>query len=129
MPKPTHAEIARYFLAKSIDEFAAGDNLQASEKLWGATTHAIKAVAEKRGLKCNSHKAYRSVINQLTDCPDYRLLQLGFSAAGMFHGNFYNNFMSAETIDESRPDVENIVRLLLQLAEQHDDADTAEVKA
>ena len=116
MAKVSHAQIANDFLSKSIEEFAGGDNLQASEKLWGATAHAIMAVAEKRGLKCNSHKAYRAVINQLTDSPDYQLLRLGFSAAEMFHGNFYNNFMAAETIDESRPDVENVVRLLLQLA-------------
>ena len=129
MPKASHAQIARDFLAKSIEEFAAGDNLQASEKLWGATTHAIKAVADRRGLKCNSHKAYRAVINQLTDSPDYQLLRLGFSAAEMFHGNFYNNFMAAETIDESRPDVENIVRLLLHLAEPQESADPAGVNA
>ena len=117
MAKVSHAQIARDFLSKSIEEFASGDNLQASEKLWGATAHAIMAVAENRGLKCNSHKGYRAVINQLTDSPDYQLLRLGFSAAEMFHGNFYNNFMASETIDESRPDVENVVRLLLQLAE------------
>ena len=52
MAKVSHAQIAGDFLSKSIEEFVAGDNLQASEKLWGATAHAIMAVAEKRGLKC-----------------------------------------------------------------------------
>ena len=37
MAKVSHAQIAGDFLSKSIEEFAAGDNLQSSEKLWGAT--------------------------------------------------------------------------------------------
>ena len=41
-----HAQTAEGFLADSDREFAAGDVLQASEKLWGAAAHAMMAVAE-----------------------------------------------------------------------------------
>ena len=40
-----HAATANEFLDASDQEFAAGDHLQASEKLWGAATHAVMAVA------------------------------------------------------------------------------------
>jgi hypothetical protein len=42
-----HAVTAEDFLAASDREFAAGDVLQASEKLWGAAAHAITAVAKE----------------------------------------------------------------------------------
>ena len=45
-----HSRTAQEFLAASDREFAAGDALQASEKLWGAAAHAIMAVAQQQGL-------------------------------------------------------------------------------
>ena len=45
-----HAATANEFLDASEQEFAAGDHLQASEKLWGAATHAAMAVAQRRGV-------------------------------------------------------------------------------
>ena len=43
-----HAVTAQEFLEASDQEFASGDHLQASEKLWGAATHAVMAVAQQR---------------------------------------------------------------------------------
>ena len=43
-----HRRTAREFLAASDQEFAAGDHLQASEKLWGAASHAVMAAAMLR---------------------------------------------------------------------------------
>ena len=44
-----HKDTARKFLRDAEREFAAGENLQASEKMWGAAAHAIMAVAQDRG--------------------------------------------------------------------------------
>jgi hypothetical protein len=44
-----HKDISRRFFTKAADALAEEDLLQASEKLWGASAHMIKAVAEARG--------------------------------------------------------------------------------
>ena len=52
-----HTQTVREFLAASDREFAVGDTLHASEKLWGAAAHAIMAVAQQRGLEYGTHHA------------------------------------------------------------------------
>ncbi len=44
-----HARLARQLLDQADHELMAGDLLQSSEKLWGATSHALKAFCESRG--------------------------------------------------------------------------------
>ena len=61
MNQDDHSQTARDFLTASDEEFASGDHLQASEKLWGAATHAVMAVADKRGWQCRSHRAMKNV--------------------------------------------------------------------
>ena len=46
-------------------ELEAGDLLQASEKLWGATAQALKSVAERRGLKHDSHAQFYNIMATL----------------------------------------------------------------
>ena len=42
-----HIQTAHGFLEDADREFSAGDHLQASEKLWGAASHAVMAVAQQ----------------------------------------------------------------------------------
>ncbi len=44
-----HTEISRRFLRQAKQELNEGDQLQASEKTWGALAHALKAIAQSRG--------------------------------------------------------------------------------
>jgi hypothetical protein len=44
-----HVQTAREFLEAADGEFAAGDVLQGSEKMWGAASHAVMAVAQQQG--------------------------------------------------------------------------------
>ena len=67
MNQDDHSQTARDFLTASDEEFAAGDHLQASEKLWGAATHAVMAVANQRGWECRSHRAMKNVIRQVAE--------------------------------------------------------------
>ena len=63
-----HAAKALEFLAESDREFAEGDHLQASEKLWAAATHAVMAAAEKRGWPHDSsHRALHEAAERLSD--------------------------------------------------------------
>ena len=110
-----HALTAQDFLAASDREFAAGDVLQASEKLWGAAAHAIMAVAQQRGLEHGTHRAMINSAWQIADEMDDNELRLGILAAQHFHSNFYNGAMEDEDITRGRPLVHRFVALMLAL--------------
>ncbi len=59
-----HAEQARIFLRQSDQEFASNDALQGSEKLWGATAHALMAAEEQNGRRIpGKHRKMFEAIN------------------------------------------------------------------
>ena len=88
-----HLRTAREFLAAADREFAAGDHLQASEKLWGASSHALIAVAQQRDWPHGSHRALRRAVQLLADETGDAALDDGFAVAEKFHANFYHDFM------------------------------------
>ena len=113
MTAEDHARQARVFLEQSDHEFAKGDVLQASEKLWGATSHAIKAVAEQRGWDHGKNSHRRLVVRRLAEEYEEFWLRAGYAAAEQFHANFYNNFMEDDAIEDYRPIVHELVKRLL----------------
>ena len=118
MTVPEHLQTAEDFLVASEREFAAGDDLQGSEKLWGAASHAITAIALTRGWPCGSHRALRAAIGRLADEAHDGNLRLGFATAEKFHANFYHGFMEEGELAFSRPLVEEFVHEVLALAPQ-----------
>ena len=67
------------FLDDSDREFAAGDVLQASEKLWGAASHAVIAVAESRNWNHGSHRALKNAVFRLATELDDPLIKTRFA--------------------------------------------------
>ena len=89
-----------------------GDQLQASEKAWGAAVRAVKSVAERRGWEHNSHRhlfvAARRMSEE-TDDPEVRRL---FGVANSLHVNFYEGWMDTETVIAGIEDVKLFLRKL-----------------
>ena len=111
-----HAQTAREFLVASDREFEAGDHLQASEKLWGAASHALIAVAQQRNLPHGSHRALKNAAQLLVDETGDMALLAGFLAAQKFHANFYHDFMEDFDLDADRPTVKDFVDRLMALS-------------
>ena len=111
-----HAQTAREFLVASDREFEAGDHLQASEKLWGAASHALIAVAQQRNLPHGSHRALKTAAQLLVDETGDMALLAGFLAAEKFHANFYHDFMEDFELDADRPTVKDFVDRLMALS-------------
>ena len=110
-----HVQTARDFLEESDHEFSNGDDLQGSEKLWGAAAHALTAVIQRQGMEDISHRALRFQAEALArEYDDYRI-RAGFIAADMFHRNFYNYFMDEHDIEDNRPIVREFVERILTL--------------
>ncbi len=118
MQQDDHGRQAREFLANSDLEFDAGDHLQASEKLWGAATHAVMAVALQRNWPCRSHRALSNTVVRLQQETGDAQLTSGFGIAEKFHRNFYHDEMPDYEVERDRPTVHEFVNRMLALLEQ-----------
>ena len=96
-------------------EFAAGDNCQASAKLWGAATSAVVAVATERGWRCDSDSDIKAAVLRLADENNDMLLQSGFIAAQKFHMNMYYDLMHDFELELDPPVVHDFVHRTLAL--------------
>ena len=113
-----HAQTALDFLVASDREFAAGDHLQGSEKLYGAATQAIIAICQQRGWRYKSHRAMQQAVDALSrEYRDPTLLN-GHMAASKFHENFFHDNMEDYEIEINRPGVHHFVHQLLALLER-----------
>ena len=120
-----HVSTATDFLEHSEQQFVSGDNLQGSDKLWGAVSHSVMAVAMQRGWNFSEHNARVAAVNRLAQEYEQPLLQSDFSVGEKFHANFYHDFMENDEIARDRPIVARFVRRILEIvaAEASDDPD------
>ena len=106
-------QTARDFLEAADREFAAGDFLQGSEKMWGAFSHAITAISQERGWPYGTHRntvaAARALASELGD----GYLLAGLSEARHLHTNFYHGTLENYEVEEARPIVRaSVLRIL-----------------
>ena len=114
-----HIRTSFGFLDDSDREFADGDVLQASEKLWGAASHAVIAVAESRNWNHGSHRALKNAVFRLATELDDPLIKTRFGIAEKFHINFYYNSMEDFEIEQDRPEVHEFVSRVTALASEN----------
>ena len=115
-----HWEISRRFIIQADAELAAGDLLQASEKVWGAAAHAMKAVAEERGWRHDNHARLFGIADRLvveTGESDIRVL---FRSASGAHKNFYEGDMSKGRVADSLEDIRTLLDILDSLSSNTD---------
>ena len=111
-----HIETSRRFIIQADAEIAAGDLLQASEKGWGAAAHAIKAVAQERGWRHDSHARLFGIVDRLVvETGDSRIRRF-FNAASETHKNFYEGEMSKEDIAENLEKIRTLLDILASLS-------------
>ncbi len=108
----THLEVSRNFLVHAREQLALGDSLQASEKGWGAAAHAVKAIAERRGWRHNSHRDLYRAINRIAAEMDREDILDLFSIANALHQNFYEGWMEDENIDRGLVRVTRLIDIL-----------------
>ena len=76
----------------------------------------VKAAAEARGWRHNSHgDLYRAIDGLAAEADDPQLLRL-FNSAGALHANFYEGWMTSNSVDAGLVEVEQLVRKLDELA-------------
>ena len=93
-----YAELSRWCIGEADNYLRRRNNIQASEKGWGAVAQALKAVAEERDWNHNSHGLIIDIAQQIADeqgRPDFIGL---FGDAQALHVNFYENWLSSDTL-------------------------------
>ena len=121
-----HVSAARTLMEESEQEFQeVGDSLQSSEKLWGAASHALIAVAKQRGWTVGSHRALFNASKLLSEERNDRSLRSDFSVAQKFHNRFYGDvhfdpFAETGSLENDREMVALYVNRVLDIVAESD---------
>ena len=99
VPDNKYSAMSREFMAHAENYLHQGDLVQACEKSWGAAACALKAIAEQRGWRHQSHSLLYDISGQVVDelgRPDLRDM---FAVAGSMHQNFYENWTPEDEVE------------------------------
>lgn len=108
-----HMDTSRMMMGQAAPELAKGDRLQASEKGWGAASHAVKAIAEGRGWRHKSHRDLFDVVHRLANEMDQQEIRTLFKgAAGALHINFYEGWLDDAAIAKNLVSVRRLLAML-----------------
>ena len=97
-PPERYEEISRHLLQQAQEELDKGDILQASDKVWGATAHAVKAVCQRMGWNHHAHNYISAAANYAASGLNrYDLMEVfGFLEA--MHANYYEHQKEADQV-------------------------------
>ena len=108
-----NGEICAELLLAARLELAAGDLLQASEKIWGATAFAVKTVAEKRRWFNEADWKLRRAAEILTaELVELNVMR-SYSLARDAHFNFYRHEYDAQTLGYALDAAADLVALVM----------------
>ena len=110
-----HTRLARRLLAQADHELLAGDLLQSSEKLWGATSHALKALCENRGWECAGDDYVHLIdfVKRLAAERNDETIKLAFLMASHCRANSQYDWMEFDDLDENRVCIRQLVGKIL----------------
>ena len=97
-PPDRYEAISRHLLTQSQAELAKGDILQASEKAWGATAHALKAVCQQLGWNHHAHDHLRIAARYVATEMGRNDLRVAFEHLDGIHLNYYEHQMEADDV-------------------------------
>ena len=109
-----HSALALKLLEDAGREIADGDTVQGAEKLWGATSQALKAYCASHGLPHSRYPHRRRALLDMAETTGDRFLRTAFATAESCHANFYNDWMDQEHLETYLPDIQHRVQLLLE---------------
>ena len=112
-PTEKHTRLAQKLLRDASREIAAGDLVQGSEKLWGATTQALRAYCASRGMPHGKYAQRRQAALRLASERDDESIRFVYGLAQSCHANFYNDWMEQDDLDDLLPDIQRLVEKIL----------------
>lgn len=111
-PIESHDIHYRRLLAHAAEMIAQGDRLQASEKLWGATAHRLKAFAAGRGWPYLSHADGRVIVRHIASHAGNPQIGSLFKVALDAHRNYYDDGWDHDDLIVALREIRTLVDLL-----------------
>ncbi len=90
-PPERYQAISQHLLEQAQAELTKGDLIQSSEKLWGATAHAVKALCQQMGWNHHAHIHLRSAVSYIASRLERGDLTLAFGYLENLHINYYEH--------------------------------------
>ena len=112
-PPDRYEAISNHLLAQARIELNKGDILQASDKVWGATAHALKAVCQRMGWNHHAHNHINAAANYIATELGREDLRRDFVYVESLHTNWYEHQRS---IIEIRTGLDSAASLAGELA-------------
>ena len=97
-PPQRYDEISRHLLQQAQTELDKGDILQASDKVWGATAHAVKSVCQRMGWNHHAHNHISAAVNYIASQFERDDMRLSFGYLEALHANYYEHQRGADEI-------------------------------
>ena len=97
-PPERYEEISRHLLEQAQEELDKGDILQASDKVWGATAHAVKAVCQRMGWNHHAHNYLRAAASYISSELGRDDLLRAYGYLDALHTNYYEHQRSAAEV-------------------------------
>ncbi len=97
-PPERYEEISRHLLEQAQAELDKGDILQASDKVWGATAHAVKAVCQRTGWNHHAHNHLSAAANYAASGLGRYDLMEAFGFLEAMHTNYYEHQKEADQV-------------------------------
>ena len=97
-PPERYEAISNHLLAQARIELNKGDILQASDKVWGATAHALKAVCQRMGWNHHAHNHINAAANYIATELEREDLRLAFLYLESLHANWFEHERTATEI-------------------------------
>ena len=112
-PPERYEEISLHLLMQAQEELNRGDILQASDKVWGATAHAVKAVCQRMGWNHHAHNHLRAAANYVAAEFGRDDLMSAYGYRDALYTNYYEHQRSA---GEIRVGINNAALFIRELA-------------
>ena len=97
-PPDRYEAISRRLLDQARIELNKGEILQATEKVWGSTAHALKAVCQRMGWNHHAHSHLTAAANYIATELGREDLRLAFRYLEGLHANWYEHQYTATEI-------------------------------
>ena len=123
-----YAELSRWCIGEADNYLRLGNNIQASEKGWGAVAQSLKAIAEERGWSHGGHRRIVDVVKHVADEYDRQDLISLFGTAQALHTNFYEDWLDSDIVAIYLNDVRELRLQLEQIRSAPTPAFTPETR-
>ena len=90
--------LSQRLLKHAQQQLERGDTVQASEKTYGAVSHAVKSYGELRGWNHSNHHRVGLILDQLSDEESDITLTTDFGIVESLHNNFFEYVMPTNRV-------------------------------